>query len=80
MGRIISGKGISVDLEKVKAIMDWPMPRNAHEIRSFMGSLGYYKRFVEGFSKIEKPVTTLQHKGIIFEWTKECDVAFTKIK
>jgi hypothetical protein len=48
-----------VDLEKVKAIMEWSVPKNAHEVRSFMGLTGYYQRFVEGFYKIEKPITTL---------------------
>ena len=57
---IISGEGILVDLEKVKAIMDWPVPKNAHEVCSFMGLAGYYRRFVEGFSRIAKPITTLQ--------------------
>jgi hypothetical protein len=47
LGHIISGKGISVDPEKVKAIMEWPVEKNAHEVRSFMGLAGYYKRFVE---------------------------------
>ena len=60
LGHIISGEGISVDLEKVKAIMDWPILKNAHEVRSFMGVVGYYRRFVEGFSRIAKPITTLQ--------------------
>ena len=60
LGHIISGEGIVMDPEKVKAIMDWPVPRNSHEVRRFMGLVGYYKRFVEGFSKISKPVTTLQ--------------------
>ena len=48
---IISGEGISVDPEKVKAIMEWPVSKNAHEVRSFMGLAGYYRRFVERFSK-----------------------------
>lgn len=60
LGHIILGEGISVDPEKVKAIMEWPIPKNAHEVRSFMGLAGYYRRFVEGFSKIAKPITTLQ--------------------
>jgi hypothetical protein len=80
LGHIISGEGISVDPEKVKAIMEWPVPKNAHEVRSFMGLAGYYRRFVEGFSKIVKPITTLQCKGVRYEWTEECDRAFIELK
>jgi hypothetical protein len=80
LGHIISGEGISVDPKKVKAIMDWPVPRNAHEVRSFMGLAVYYRRFLEGFSKIEKPITTLQCKGVEYEWTDECDIAFIELK
>jgi hypothetical protein len=69
-----------VDPEKVKAIMEWPVPKNAHEVRSFMGLAGYYRRFVEGFSKIAKPITTLQCKGVRYEWTEECDSAFIELK
>ena len=76
LGNIISGEGISVDPGKMKAIEDWLIPKNAHEVRSFMGLGGYYRRFVEGFSKITKPITTLQRKGIRYEWTNECDAAF----
>jgi hypothetical protein len=54
------GEGISVDPEKVKAIMEWPVPKNSHKVRRFMGLAVYYRIFVEGFSKIEKPITTLQ--------------------
>jgi hypothetical protein len=79
LGHIISDKGISVDPEKVKAIMEWPVPKNAHEVRSFMGLAIYYQRFVEGFSKIAKPITTLQCKGVNYEWTEECDSAFIEL-
>jgi hypothetical protein len=80
LGHIISGEGIFVDPEKVKAIMEWSVPKNAHEVRSFMGLAGYYRRFVEGLSKIEKPITTLQRKGVRYKWTKECDSAFIELK
>jgi hypothetical protein len=69
-----------VDPEKVKVIMEWPVPKNAHELRIFMGLAGYYRRFVEGLSKITKPITTLQHKGVRYEWTEECDSAFIELK
>jgi hypothetical protein len=48
-----------MDPEKVKAIMEWPVQKNAHEVRSFMVLASYYRRFVEGFSKIAKTITTL---------------------
>jgi hypothetical protein len=69
-----------VDPEKVKAIMKWSVLKNAHEVRSFMGLEGYYRRFLEGFSKIVKPITTLQHKGVRYEWIEECDSAFIELK
>jgi ribonuclease HI len=56
------------------------VPKNAHEVRNFMGLVGYYQRFVEGFSKIMKPITTLQCKGVRYEWTEECDSAFIELK
>ena len=80
LGHIISGEGISVDPEKVKAIEDWPIPKNVHEVHSFMGLVRYYRRFVEGFSNIAKPITTLQRKGIRYEWTNECDATFAELK
>jgi hypothetical protein len=69
-----------VDPEKVKAIMEWLVPKNAHEVRSFMWLASYYRRFVEGFSKIEKLITILQRKGVRYEWTKEFDSAFIELK
>jgi hypothetical protein len=69
-----------MDPEKVKAIMECTVSKNAHEVRSFMGLVGYYRRFVEGFSKISKPLTTLQCKGVRYEWTNKCDTKFIKLK
>jgi hypothetical protein len=80
LGHIIFGEGISVDPEKVKAIMEWPVLKNAPEVRRFMGIASYYQRFVERFSKIVKPITTFQWKGVMYEWTEECDSAFIELK
>ena len=62
LGHVISGEGIVVDPTKVEAIMEWPAPMNVPEVRSFMGLVGYYRWFVEGFSNIENPITELQKK------------------
>ena len=66
LGHVITKKGISVDPDKIKAINDWPVPKDVTGIRSFMGITGYYRRFIEGFSKISYPITSLQKKGTKF--------------
>jgi hypothetical protein len=80
LGHIISEQGIAVDPEKIEAIRGWPTPRNVSEVRSFMGLVGYYRRFIVGFSKISHPITSLQKKGIKFEWTSECEENFNLLK
>ena len=57
LGHIISAEGIAVDPAKIKAIQEWQAPKTVGEIQSFLGLAGYYKRFVEGFSKISAPLT-----------------------
>jgi hypothetical protein len=69
LGHIISEDGIVVDLEKIEAIREWLVPKNVIEVRSFMGLVGYYRIFIEGFSKIAHPITSLQKKGVKFKWT-----------
>src|SRR6267154_469683 len=80
LGHIISEEGISVDHEKIEAIMNWPTARNVTDVRSFMGLAGYYRRFIEGFSKVEHAVTSLQKKGVKFEWTSRCEESFQRLK
>jgi hypothetical protein len=80
LGHVISGEGIAMDLAKVKAIMEWPAPMNVSEVRSFMGLAGYYRRFIEGFSKIENLITELQKKNKKFVWTEKCAEAFRRLK
>ena len=52
------------------------MPINVFEVRSFLGLAGYYRRFVEGFSRIAAPMTWLTRKGVKFEWNEKCENAF----
>jgi hypothetical protein len=63
LGHIITDGGIAVDLSKVQDVLNWNPPNNVPEIRSFLGLAGYYRRFIEGFSKIVKPLTSLLEKG-----------------
>jgi hypothetical protein len=69
-----------VDPAKVKAIMEWPAPKNISEVHSFMGLVEYYRQFVEGFSKISNPITELQKKRKKFVWTEKCMEAFQRFK
>jgi hypothetical protein len=80
LGHIISEQGIAVDPENIEAIRGWPTPRNVLDVRSFMGLVGYYRRFIVGFSKIVHPITSLQKKGIKFEWTLKCEKNFNLLK
>jgi hypothetical protein len=80
LGHIISEEGIIMDPEKVEAIREWSAPRNVAEVRSFMGLVGYYRRFIAGFSKIPHPITSLQRKEEKFQWTKECEKSFQLLK
>jgi hypothetical protein len=57
-----------VDLAKVKEIVGWKIPKTVTEVWSFLGLTGYYQRFIEGFSKIVKPMTSLLEKGKEFNW------------
>src|SRR6266498_2584890 len=66
LGHVILEGGISVDPSKVREVLDWKTPQNVGDICSFLGLAGYYRRFIEGFSKIAKPVTALLEKGAIF--------------
>jgi len=80
LGHIISEEGITVDPSKIEAIQELPTPRNVTEVRLFMGLAGYYRRFIEGFSKIAHPITSLQRKGVKFEWTPKCEESFQRLK
>jgi hypothetical protein len=76
LGHTISSKGVVVDLEKMKEIMDWLAPRNVTEVRSFMGLAIYYRRFIKGLFKIDHPITSLKTKGKKFVWLAECEANF----
>ncbi|GJZ03362.1 putative reverse transcriptase domain-containing protein [Tanacetum coccineum] len=72
--------GIHVDPAKIESIKDWASPKTPTEIRQFLGLAGYYRRFIEGFSKIAKSMTKLTQKGIKFDWGEKEENAFQLIK
>ena len=80
LGHVVTKEGISVDPEKVQAIEDWTVPKDLTDVRSFMGITGYYRRLIEGFSKIANPITSLQKKGNKFDWNSKCEESFKKLK
>ncbi|WVZ63955.1 hypothetical protein U9M48_013544 [Paspalum notatum var. saurae] len=72
--------GIMVDPNKISSVMDWKVPEVVKEVRGFLGLAGYYTRFIESFSRIAKPMTSLLEKGVPFIWTKERQAAFDELK
>ncbi|GJU37185.1 putative reverse transcriptase domain-containing protein [Tanacetum coccineum] len=80
LGHVIDSRGIHVDPAKIESIKDWASPKTPTEIRQFLGLAGYYRRFIEGFSKIAKPMTKLTQKGIKFDWGEKEENAFQLIK
>ena len=76
----MSASGVSVDPEKVEAMMSWERPKSVFEIRSFLGLAGYYRRFIEDFSRLATPVMRLTRKEVKFDWDDRCDEAFQELK
>ena len=76
LGHILITEGVAVDPEKVKAVSNWQQPTNVNEIRSFLGLAGYYRRFIEGFSKIAWPMIELLKKKKKFVWIESCERSF----
>ncbi|KAK1608547.1 hypothetical protein QYE76_032220 [Lolium multiflorum] len=80
LGHVISKDGIAVNPSKVASVLDWEAPKNVKEIRGFLGMAGYYRRFIEGFSKIAGPMTKLLRKNTPFVWSDECEKSFQTLK
>ena len=69
-----------MDPENIESIMNWPTPRNVTDVRSFMELSRYYRRFIKVFSKVAHVITSLQKKGMKFEWTSRCEESFQRLK
>jgi hypothetical protein len=80
LGHVISAEGISIDPGKVQDVFDWKPPKFVHQVHSFLGLAGYYRRFILNFSKISRPITDQLKKGERFMWNAGCDEAFQTLK
>nr|GFC71299.1 reverse transcriptase domain-containing protein [Tanacetum cinerariifolium] len=80
LGHVIDSRGIHVDPAKIESIKDWASPKTATEICQFLGLAGYYRRFIEGFSKITKSMTKITQKATKFDWGEKEENAFQLIK
>jgi hypothetical protein len=80
LGHVISKGGISMDPSKVQDVLSWNVPTSVSDIQSFLGLVRYYRRFIEGFSNISKPMTELLEKDKKFEWTSACEASFQELK
>ena len=76
LGHVISAKGVSVNLQKVEAVVNWERETSVTEVHSFLGLVGYYRRFIKDFSRLAFPLTTLTRKNAKFEWLDKCVQSF----
>ena len=79
-GHVISAEGVYVDPQNIEAIVNWKPPTNVTEIQSFLGLARYYRKFVEGFSKLAAPLTKLTRKEEKFVWSEACQQSFDELK
>ncbi len=80
LGHDISAGGVAVDPSNVESVTNWKQPKTVSEIRSFLGVAGYYRRFIENFSKIAKPMTRLLQKDVKYKWSEECEQSLQELK
>ena len=80
LGHIVSREGIEVDKEKVELMSNLPTAKCVKDIRSFLGNVGFYRRFIRDFSAIERPLCNFLSKDVTFEWSQASEAAFHKLK
>src|SRR4051812_45295281 len=80
LGHVMTKDGVAVDPAKVSAETEWESPKSVKEVRSFLGLAGYYRRFIENFSKVANPMTELLKKDKKFAWSEGCELSFQELK
>nr|KYP63443.1 hypothetical protein KK1_018012 [Cajanus cajan] len=79
LGHFISGLGVSTNLNKIEAMLNWPLPQTIKRLRGFIGLIGYYRRFVKGYGVVVKPLTDILKKDG-FSYTQDAKLAFQRLK
>lgn len=80
LGHILCSEGVKPNLEKIKAILEAPQPKNITEVRSFVGMVNFYSKFLKNLSELLLPLYKLLHKEVKFEWTEDCQKSFEACK
>ncbi|KAI2664142.1 Transposon Tf2-8 polyprotein [Labeo rohita] len=80
LGYIMSAEGVRMDPDKVKAVVDWPIPDSCKPLQRFLGFANFYRHFIRNFSQLASPLTALTSTKTAFRWSNTADVAFTKLK
>ena len=80
LGYVVSAKGIEMATDKVETILKWREPQNVTEVQSFLGFANFYRRFIQDYSKVAKPLTDVTSKSSEWNWTRECKMAFKLLK
>jgi hypothetical protein len=80
LGHIVDKQGIRPDPKKVEAVQSWPVPKNVHDVRFFLGLVNYFRKFIDYYSEIAVPLTNLTQKANAWDWTGHCQDAFELLK
>jgi len=80
LGYVLGRNGVRMSQEKVKAVLDWEIPRSLTEVQSFLGFANFYRRFIQDYSRVARPLTELTKKTDKWTWNKEAETAFKDLK
>lgn len=80
LGHVVSADGIKVSPKKTAAVQAWPVPKDVSQVRSFLGLGNYFRKFIQGYSNLVRPMIELTKKDAVFNWTAECQSAFQGLK
>lgn len=80
MGHVITKTGVKADVGKTDAVKTFPTPKSTKDVRSFIGLCNYYRKFIQGYSSLIRPLTALLRKDVKFKWSEECHAPFEQLK